>query len=90
MFVHLSVCVILFTGGVSVKGGLCPGGLCQGEPPPTVTCGKNASYWNAFLFSLLNVKETSKSHRNGRFTQAVATMNTIAGRRVYSNHKHMG
>ena len=88
MFLHL--CVILFTGEP-----LSGGGLCQGNPSPTVTCGRNASYWNAFLFSLLNVKckdvsKTSKPHRNGRFTQAVATMNTIAGRRVYSNHKHMG
>ena len=39
MFIHL--CVILFTGGISVQGGLCPGGggvcvqggLCQGDPP---------------------------------------------------------
>ena len=48
--------------------------------------------------SLLNVKsedfnETSKCHirhRNGRFTQVIATMNTTAGRRVYSNRKHIG
>ena len=30
--------------GVSVQGG-----LCQGDPPVRVTCGRYASYWNAFL-----------------------------------------
>ena len=49
MFLHL--CVILFTGGSLSRGGLCPGGtgLCQGDPPRTVTCGRYASYSNAFL-----------------------------------------
>ena len=46
------------------KGDLCPGGglylggslsVCQGDPlwtetPRKVTCGRYASYWNAFLF----------------------------------------
>ena len=36
--------------GVSVQGGLCLGGLCQ-ETPHTVTCGRYASYWNAFFLS---------------------------------------
>ena len=48
--------------GVSVQGGLCQGvsvqgGLCSGvslsrETPRTVTGGRYASYWNAFLFTL--------------------------------------
>ena len=44
MFLHLS-------GGSLWK----VGGLCQGDPPPncTITCGRNASYWNAFLFIIL-------------------------------------
>ena len=25
-------------------------GVCHGEPPVTVMCGRYASYWNAFLF----------------------------------------
>ena len=64
MFLHLSV--ILFMGRVSVKGGLCPGGVSvqwvsvQGvsvwgrslfwRPPETVKSGRYASYWNALLF----------------------------------------
>ena len=56
--------------GVSVQGGLCPGGslsrgslsrgVCQGDPPDrappphTVTSGRYASYWNAFLFIINN------------------------------------
>ena len=46
--------VILSTGG----GGLCLGGLCQGDAPQTETLprmvkiGRYASYWNAFLFAL--------------------------------------
>ena len=53
MFLHL--CVILFTRWGAGMG-LCPGGLCPGKflsvrPPNTVTCGRYASYWNAFLFS---------------------------------------
>ena len=45
--------------GFSVLGGLCPGGLCPGEVSVretprhcTVTCGRHASYWNAFLFTI--------------------------------------
>ena len=36
---------------VSVHGGegLCPGGSLLGDPPRTVTSGRYASYWNAFL-----------------------------------------
>ena len=58
MFLH--VFVILFTGGggglcpgggVSIPGGLCPGrGVSVMETPRTVMDGRNASYWNAFLF----------------------------------------
>ena len=33
-----------------VQGGLCPGGVCHGEPHRMVMGGRNASYWNAFLF----------------------------------------
>ena len=52
----------VFVPGVSVWGGLCPrgsppgldglcpGGLCHGDPPRTATSGRYASYWNAFLF----------------------------------------
>ena len=84
MFLHL--CVILFTGVVSVHGGLCPGELCpaggggsvQGEvsiqrvfvqqrvlcpetppwteTPRTVTCGRFASYRNAFLFVIMHLQ----------------------------------
>ena len=46
--------------GVSVQGGLCPvGGLCPGggsllgrTPARTVTGGRYASYWNAFLLNV--------------------------------------
>ena len=47
--------------GVSVQGGLCPGGsMSRGVSvwrevsvrPHTVTSGRYASYWNAFLFPL--------------------------------------
>ena len=52
-------------GGVPVQGGLCLGRSLSGRPlsggslsrgdlcqadPRTVTCGRYASYWNAFLF----------------------------------------
>ena len=41
--------------GVSIYGGLCPGGSLSGgslpeRDPPTVTSGRYASYWNAFVF----------------------------------------
>ena len=49
--------------GVSVQGGgWCPRGLCLGvsvqgvsvrETPYTVTSGRYASYWNAFLFGII-------------------------------------
>ena len=41
-------------GPVSRAGGLCPGrgGLCPGRGNVTVMCGRYASYWNAFLFSV--------------------------------------
>ena len=58
------------SGGVSVQGGgLCPRGSPSGRPPlNTVTRGRYASYWNAFLlfFSLVarnyshNLIDTSK------------------------------
>ena len=39
---------------VSLKEGLCPEGLCQGDPLDkylhTVKNGRYASYWNTFLF----------------------------------------
>ena len=42
-------------GGLMFNRGLCPGGLCPGIsvmeiPRCTVTSGRYASYWNAFLF----------------------------------------
>ena len=52
---------------VSVQGGLCPGGflsrgggLCPGESllgtlSRTFTCGRYASYWNAFLLCIIKV-----------------------------------
>ena len=43
MFLHL--CVILFTRGSLSRGN----GSLSGRPPCTVTCGRYASYWNAFL-----------------------------------------
>ena len=48
-YVFTGVC--LSTGG-SLSGGRVSvqGGLCQGDPPGTVTCGRYASYWSAFLF----------------------------------------
>ena len=57
----------LFPGCGSVQGGLClggvlcpggslsKGGLCRGGDPSTVTCGRYASYWNAFLFRIILV-----------------------------------
>ena len=42
------------SGGVSVQRGSLSGGLCQGDPR-TVTYGRYASYWNAFLFQLIVV-----------------------------------
>ena len=38
--------------GVSVQGGLCSGVSLSRETPRTVTGGRYASYWNAFLFTL--------------------------------------
>ena len=46
---------VTWRGGVSVQGvGLCPGGGggLSGRPPVTVTSGRYASYWNAFLLRL--------------------------------------
>ena len=43
-------------GSLSRQGGLCPGrgvsvqGVSVGETPHTLTSGRYASYWNAFLF----------------------------------------
>ena len=45
---EVSVQGVSIWGSLS-KGGFCPGGLCQGDPR-TVTSGRYASYWNAFLF----------------------------------------
>ena len=65
MFLHL--CVIHFTEGVSIQGGLHTEGICiQGhsciwegwtDPPPDAMgygqqCIRYASYWNAFFFIL--------------------------------------
>ena len=36
--------------GVSVQRGVCPGGSLSGRPP-YVSCGRYASYWNAFLLN---------------------------------------
>ena len=38
--------------GFSVQGVSVQGTSLSGRPPRTVTCGRYASYWNAFLFSL--------------------------------------
>ena len=62
--------VVSIQGGGLCLGGLCPGGSlsrgvsvqgdCQGDPPDrappphTVTSGRYASYWNAFLFIINN------------------------------------
>ena len=61
---------IYVQGRVSVQGeGLCPGwglspaGSLSGTPHRTVTCGRYASYWNAFLY--LNVS-MSKCLDNSR------------------------
>ena len=51
-------CLCPGRGSLSRKGGglcpgrgrLCPGGSLSGRPPGTVTCGRYASFWNAFLF----------------------------------------
>ena len=53
MFLHLSV--ILFTGGcrggsLSRGVGSVSRGVSVSEIPHTVTCGRYASYWKAFLF----------------------------------------
>ena len=48
--------------GISVKGDLCPGGLCQGDPC-TATCGRYASYWNAFLFLILKRRINKKGKK---------------------------
>ena len=56
---HFCVC-----GRVPVWGGSLSKGLYQGEPPdrpPTVTCGRYASYWNAFLLTFLFM--SSSHHR---------------------------
>ena len=61
MFLHL--CVILFTGGVSVPGGLCPGGvsvqgsLC-GHTHPT---GMHSCLLCVYFFTF---KDNSKKFRN--------------------------
>ena len=54
------LCPGVGVGSLSGGGGsLSRGALCQGDPPPptetprTVTCGRYASYWNAFLISLI-------------------------------------
>ena len=76
MFLHLSVILFTggsLSREVSVQGGsLSRGVLCQGgvsvqgvsvrETPPHIqwTSGQYASYWNAFLFSVLS-KSTSGS-----------------------------
>ena len=50
---------------VSVQGGVCLGCLCQGDPSPasTVTCGRYASYWNAFLFICKTCKSATVSQK---------------------------
>ena len=37
-------------------GGSCPGGSLSGRLSRTVTCGRYASYWNAFLFGRYFIK----------------------------------
>ena len=55
----------LYPGGGSLTGGsLSRGGFLLGRPPPrTVTCGRYASYWNAFLFISANSSVTCRMHR---------------------------
>ena len=63
MFLQVSVCLggvsVSVQGGslsrgVSVQRGLCPRGSLLQTPPRTVTSGRYASYWNAFLFDLMS------------------------------------
>ena len=86
MFLHLSV--ILFTGrvsvqgvslsrGVSIQGGLCPVGLCQGDTPHhhMVMCGRYVSYWNPFLLillSLINEYACDSVHRESLCSRSVS------------------
>ena len=45
---------VSLSSDVSVQAGLYPGVSLQGRPPPSmITCGHYASYWNAFLFILM-------------------------------------
>ena len=74
MFLRLSV--ILFTvGGSLSRKGLCPGGgsvqggLCQGDPPHTVTCGRYASYWNAFFMFLIAIRKPVDDNCNYKWLQ---------------------
>ena len=52
------VCWGISVQGVSVQGVSVQGGLCWGDPlpdrdpPGTVTSGRYASYWNAYLFDI--------------------------------------
>ena len=46
---------VLCPGGSGPGGSLSKGGLCRGGDPSTVTCGRYASYWNAFLFRIILV-----------------------------------
>ena len=41
-------------GLIRVQGGQSPGGSLSGRPLGTVTCGRYASYWNAFLLHLVS------------------------------------
>ena len=65
--------VSVWGGSLSRVGCLCPGGLCPGgqvvsfqrvsdrEIPRTVTCGRYASYLNAFLFVVILLWHDNKS-----------------------------
>ena len=45
-------------GGSAPGGGACSGGVCVETPPKAdgYCCGRYASYWNAFLFTLSDCK----------------------------------
>ena len=69
MFLHLSVILFTEVGSLSGGGSLSRGvslsrgrGFCQGDPPfpRAVTCGRYASYWNAFLCSIKFVRLSSR------------------------------
>ena len=59
--------VILFTRRGGGGGGLCRGILSWKPPPRTVTSGRYASYWNAFLFFCVAASNTDDKHQRKLF-----------------------